>query len=101
MGKNELREALRSAEDLHLTDAELDDLFEDLGVKDSGGLRSVLSYEVPHEIYLPCIAPASPTYLPCSRTRCCTTCSPLAATGAPRTAATLCCSRWRRRRRSG
>ena len=37
----ELREALRSAEDLHLTDAELDDLFDDLGVKDSGGLHTV------------------------------------------------------------
>ncbi len=46
----ELREALRSAEDLHLTDAELDDLFEDLGVKDSGGLHTVLSYEVLHDV---------------------------------------------------
>ena len=66
-----MREALRSAEDLHLTDAELDDLFEDLGVRDSGGLRSVLSYEVPHEIsplYLRYISTTSP----CSRARCCT-----------------------------
>ena len=46
----ELREALRSAEDLHLTDAELDDLFDDLGVKDSGGLHAVLSYEVLHDV---------------------------------------------------
>ena len=45
-----MREALRSAEDLHLTDAELDDLFDDLGVKDSGGLHTVLSYDVLHDV---------------------------------------------------
>ena len=48
--REELREALRSAEDLQLSEAELDDLLEQSGGVSQPPLHSVLSYDALHSV---------------------------------------------------